>query len=261
MSALTPGTTALITGASAGLGDEFARRLSRRGLDLVLVARREDRLQEVAERIRRETGRQVTVIVQDLSAPDAGRSLHEQVRARGLEVAVLVNNAGFGMRGPLIDADPDRIDEMVRLNVGTLTSLTRLFAADMVGRGGGTIVNIASMAALAPTPRMAAYSATKAYVLNLTEALAEELRGTGVHAVAVSPGPTRTEFFDVAGGWAGSRRIQLTADRVVAATLSALDRHNPPLNVVPGIRQRVLAGLARLLPRRVLVSATGRMMR
>ncbi|WP_159501929.1 SDR family oxidoreductase [Microbacterium sp. 18062] len=261
MRTLIPGTTALVTGASSGLGVEFATRLARRKIDLVLVARREDRLQELAGRLRADTGVDVTVLPRDLSDPGAGAALHAEVAERGLTIGTLVNNAGFGLRGDVIDSDPDRLDEMVRLNVGALTALVRAFVPDMVRRRSGAIVNLASMAALAPIPHMAVYSATKAYVLHLTEALANELRGTGVTALAVSPGPTRTEFFDVAGGSIGSDGVYLTAEQVVDATLRALDRRRPPAQVVPGRGHAAVAALTRLLPRRALVAASGRLMR
>jgi short-subunit dehydrogenase len=251
-------TTVLITGASSGLGAEFAAQLAARGANLVLVARREDRLQELASRLERQHGITATVIAVDLSAPGAATSLVDTLTARGIQVDSLVNNAGFGLAGDFADADPDRLTQLIAVNIATLTDLTRLLLPQLLRSGRGVLVNIASTAAYQPTPGMAAYGASKAFVLSLTESLAYETRHTGLRVLALSPGPTRTEFFDVVGTEdAAVGRFQ-TAAEVVSLALGELDRSRPRPSVVSGRRNAVTATLARLAPRRVTLAAAAR---
>ena len=190
---------ALITGASSGLGEEFALQLARGKHDLVLVARREDRLHDVAERAKRAGAPRVTTISSDLGRGDAARELHRQVSAAGIAVDYLVNNAGFGTHGNFARVPLDREIEQINLNVSALVVLTRLFLPEMVSAGRGHIINVASTAAFQPVPWMATYAATKAFVLNFSEALSAELEGSGVTVLALCPGPTRTEFQQIAG--------------------------------------------------------------
>ena len=190
--------TALITGASSGLGEEFAIQLAREKRDLVLVARREDRLRDVADRARNLGAGKVTVISSDLGRAEAAAELFRQVGAAGIVVDYLVNNAGFGTRGRFDQVPLDREIEEINLNVGALVALTRLFLPAMVASKSGTIINVASTAAFQPVPWMATYGATKAFVLSFSEALSTELQGTGVTVLALCPGPTRTEFQQVA---------------------------------------------------------------
>jgi short-subunit dehydrogenase len=185
---------ALITGASAGLGVEFARQLSRRGHRLVLAARRKDRLDALAAELGNARG-----VAIDLSAGGAAEKLVADIERSGETVDILVNNAGFGLHGRLDKADPKRLRQMIDLNCGSLTDLCRTVAPGMIERQRGRIINVASTAAFQPGPGMAAYFATKAYVLSLSEALHEELRRFGISVTALCPGPTRTEFGDVAG--------------------------------------------------------------
>ncbi len=190
--------TALITGASSGLGEEFARQLARENYDLVLAARREDRLRAVAEQAKGLGSPRAEVISSDLGKPGAAQALYRQIGERGLEIDYLVNNAGFGTHGQFQHLPLEREIEEIDLNVSALVALTRLFLAAMVERKRGTVVNVASTAAFQPVPYMATYGATKAFVLSFSEALSVELRGTGVTVTALCPGPTRTEFQDVA---------------------------------------------------------------
>ena len=185
---------ALITGASAGLGEEFARQLSKRGHRLVLAARRKDRLEALAA----ELGNARAVGI-DLARPGAADRLVADVEAAGETIELLVNNAGFGLLGRFDKADPKRLRQMVDLNCGALTDLCRAALPGMVNRRSGAILNVASTAAFQPGPGMAVYFATKAYVLSLTEALHEEAGRFGVKVSALCPGPTRTEFGEVAG--------------------------------------------------------------
>ncbi len=185
---------ALVTGASAGLGEEFARQLSKRGHRLVLAARRLERLEVLAA----ELGNARAVAI-DLSGPGAAAALMADVKAAGEHVELLVNNAGFGVHGRFDKADPERLRQMIDLNCGALTELCSAVLPEMVERRSGAILNVASTAAFQPGPGMAVYFATKAFVLSLSEALHEEVKRFGVKVSALCPGPTHTEFGDVAG--------------------------------------------------------------
>ena len=193
------GTTALITGASSGIGEVFARELAARGADVVLVARNEGKLAELAGELASKHSVKAEVLAADLGQPGAGRALAEQVAARGLTVDVLINNAGFGFLSPLVKTDADMMSTMVALNVAALTDLTHAFLPGMVERDRGAVVNVASTAAFQPVPYMAVYGATKAYVLSFTEALWGETKGTGVRVTCLCPGATATAFFETAG--------------------------------------------------------------
>lgn len=246
------GKVAVITGASAGLGAEFARQLARRGTRLVLVARREDRLRALAD----EVGN-ARVIPADLSVHDAAERLMADLDAAGDAVDLLINNAGFGQIGRFAALDAGRQREMIDLNIGSLTDLCRAFAPRMIERKSGGILNVASTAAFQPGPNMAVYFATKAYVLSFTEALHEELKPHGVHVTALCPGPTRTEFGDVAGfgGNGMFDRVAMTAKPVVAAGLAGLDRNQAV--VVPGLVNKIGAASTRFAPRSVVRKIAG----
>jgi short-subunit dehydrogenase len=192
------GKTALVTGASSGLGVDFARELAGLGCNLVLVARREDLLKQVQAELR-QRGVTVSIVTLDLGEPGAPKALHDLMRQQNLAVDVLINNAGFGLFGRDLEIPWERVREMLQLNMLALTQLSRLFAADMVKRGNGYIMQIASSGAYQPTPTYAAYAASKAYVLSYGEALNYELRGTGVSCTVISPGVTATEFLKVSG--------------------------------------------------------------
>jgi len=233
----------LVTGASAGLGAEFARQCARRGDKLVLVARRRERLDALAG----EVGG-AHVIAADLAAAGAAARLIAQVESLGLAVEVLINNAGFGLTGQFAQLPLEGQLGMVDLNVRTLTELARLAVPGMVERRRGGILNVASTAAFQPGPGFAVYFATKAYVLSLTEALHQELKGTGVNVSALCPGPTRTEFGSVAG--MNSKKFdRLSADAagVVAAGLGGLESNKAV--VVPGLTNKISAQSSRIIPR------------
>lgn len=191
---MPPNHWSLITGASAGIGRELALVFAAEGYDVVLVARSADKLEALAEEIRDRHGRRAEVIAMDLTGDTAARDLFNEVRARGISVEVLVNNAGTGEIMKFAEAELEHIDTILRLNVVVLTQLTRLFAAPMVRRGSGSILNVASVAAFQPTPTLSVYGATKAFVLSLSEALSEELSGTGVTVTAVCPGFVDTDL-------------------------------------------------------------------
>ena len=243
---------ALVTGASAGLGVEFARQLSERGHRLVLAARRKERLEGLAA----ELGKARAVAI-DLSKKDAAAKLMADLEANGEEIDLLVNNAGFGLIGRFAKADAKRLRQMIDLNVGTLTDLCRAVAPRMIDRKSGGIINVASTAAFQPGPNMAVYFATKAFVLSLTEALHEELKPHGVHVTCLCPGPTRTEFGDVAGfgGNGMFDRVAMESPEVVAAGLEGFDKNKAV--VVPGLVNKIGASSTRFAPRSVVRKIAG----
>lgn len=234
----------LVTGASAGLGAEFARACARRGEELVLVARRRERLEALAD----EIGGDPLVIAADLSRPGAAASLVGEIEAEGRTVATLINNAGYGLAGRFTDLPLDRQSAMIDLNVRTLTELAHLVLPAMLERRGGAILNVASTAAFQPGPGIAVYFATKAYVLSFTEALHQELKGTGIKVSALCPGPTTTEFGEVAGV-SGRRfeRFAADAQSVVRAGLEGLARNQAV--IVPGAMNKATAQAGRFIPR------------
>ncbi|MDX6740860.1 SDR family NAD(P)-dependent oxidoreductase [Actinocorallia sp. A-T 12471] len=254
------GQLTVITGASAGLGVEFARQLARRGSDLVLVARRADRLRALADELARAHGVAVHPVAFDLARADAGEALAAVLAADGLTPTSLVNNAGFGSWGAFHLADPEKLRKEIALDVAAVADLSRAFLPGLRAAGRGVLINVASLAAYQGTPKMAAYGAAKAFVLSLSEALWVESRGTGLKVIALSPGTTRTEFFDVAGSEdaAGGQPLADPAD-VVATALRALDRRNPPPHVVAGLRNRLMTGAGRhLLTRATATRALAR---
>ncbi|AKJ67671.1 AraC family transcriptional regulator [Pandoraea thiooxydans] len=216
--------TALITGASSGIGAVYADRLARRGYDLILVARNQDRLNELARRLTTSTGRSVEVIAVDLGAPQGVRRA-EQILRTDASITMLVNNAGIGGAGPLLQADVDRMHAMIDLNVTALMRLTYAAAPQFVARGGGTIVNIASMVAVAPEILNGVYGGSKAFVLAFSQSLTHELASRGVRVQVVLPGATRTEFWDIAGQPVDHlpQEIVMSAEDLVDAALAGLD--------------------------------------
>jgi uncharacterized protein len=214
--------TALITGASSGIGEEFARQLAERGYDLILVARREDRLKELAE----DLPTKATAIACDL-VTEADK-LPAKVKRRRLQVDLLVNNAGFGLRGHFLDLPPKREAEMVRVNSEAVVTLTHAFLPGMVERGRGGVITVASTAGMQPLPYEITYGASKAFAISFMEALWMEMRGTGVKCLVVNPGPVKTEWQGVAG-YDESTPIppgMITAERCVKDALRAYDRGN-----------------------------------
>ncbi|MFF3862822.1 SDR family NAD(P)-dependent oxidoreductase [Streptomyces sp. NPDC002209] len=252
--------TTLITGASSGLGAEFARQLAARGSDLVLVARREDRLKALAGELSAAHGVSVEVIAMDLAVEGCGERLAAEVERRGITVSSVINNAGFGTYGLFHEEDPQRLRQEVGLDVMAVVDISRAFIGPLRSRGEGVLVNVASSAAYQPVPNMAVYGATKAFVLSFTEALWQESRGNGLRVLALSPGATRTEFFDVVGTEdAASGTKMQTSEEVVRTALKALDRKNPPPSVVSGALNRIMTLSGRFASRRTVVRIVGRM--
>jgi hypothetical protein len=248
--------TVIVTGASSGLGAEFARQLARRGANLVLVARRADRLQDLAAELTRAHGVTVTTVARDLGQPDAGRTLRAELESRGIHATGLVNNAGFGTHNAFTDEDPDRLQSMLALNVSALVDLSRAYVGPLTATGNGILINVASLLGFQPNPYMAVYGATKAFVLSFTEALWEESHGNGLRVLAVCPGATKTEFYDAAGSQSadyGTKRA--TPEQVVKIALDTLDRRSAPPSVITNSGS--LAVASKLLPRRTMVQIMG----
>ena len=249
-----PSVPALVTGASSGIGTDFARQLAARGHAVTIVARRAERLEALADELREEHGTEVTVLATDLET-EAGRAPVLEVLHSGA-AWLLVNNAGFGSRGRFVDLDPEREKAEVQLNVVALHAFTAAVLPHNVAAGEGAVVNVASTAAYQAIPYMATYAATKAFVLHFTEALAQELRGTGVRALAVCPGPTRTEFETVAGVESlFDKSMPMTSASVVRSALRSLDRGHAIS--VPGPHNLILAQGNRLVPRAAVRRVVG----
>jgi short-subunit dehydrogenase len=249
------GCTALVTGASNGIGEQLAWQIADRGAHLVLVARRIDRLTALKKEILRvHPGLTVTVIGADLATADAASAVAGQVGDAGVAVDLLVNNAGVGSHDPFVDEDPGALARQIQLNVGSLVALTAQFLPGMISRDAGGIINVASTAAFQPVPTMAVYGATKAFVLSFTEALWGETRGTGVRVLTLCPGATDTAFFDTTGKKFLTRGRQ-TPEQVAKVALHALDGAAP--TVVSGLSNRLGATGYRLLPRALMVRLSG----
>ncbi|MBT5416249.1 MAG: SDR family oxidoreductase [Rhodospirillaceae bacterium] len=253
--------TVLITGASAGLGVEFARLFAADGSDIVLVARREERLRALANELADRHGVSARVLAADLSEPDAAEGLMARLASDGIEIDVLVNNAGFGARGPVAEIDAGRQAAMAHLNVGALTGLSRALLPGMIASGHGGILNVASMAAFQAGPCMAVYYATKAYVLSFTEALHEEVRGTGVRVSCFCPGPVATEFAEMAD-MTDSKLFEKRAAAAAPAARAGYEgfRANRAV-VIPGLGNKLGIWLQRLVPRAAIRRIVARMQR
>lgn len=252
--------TALVTGASGGIGAELARVMAADGWDLVLVARGEEKLRELADELARIHSTTAIVLAADLEQPDAPELLAAELARRGVEVEALVNNAGFGALAPFVEMLPETALSMLAVNVTALTHLTRLFLPAMVARRRGYILNLASTAAFQPGPFMAVYYASKAYVLSFSEAIGHELRKTGVRVTALCPGATATGFASTAGS-ARSRLFQMTrpmsAPEVARFGYRAMRRGKRV--AIPGLRNKVLAQGVRISPRRLATAIAGAM--
>lgn len=244
--------TVLLTGASSGIGAAFARTLAARGANLVLAARRADRLASLAEELRRATDARIDVIPTDLARPDAADELHQAVTGRGLHVTGLINNAASGSFAPFLESEPGRLSAEIAVGALAPMRLTAAFLPRMVNARHGFVINLASVSAYLPAPRMAVYGATKAFSLSFTESLWTELRGTGVTVFAVCPGATATEFTssmgpDAAVLTAGKLR---GPDNVVTTALNHLESRDPGPVVIDGRANRLGVAASRLLSRR-----------
>ena len=251
---------ALVTGASSGIGEAFAKRLARDGKQLALVARRGDVLEKLAAEIGSSSGVTAHCFPMDLTKPGAGRQLAAEVDRRGLTVDWLVNNAGFGTAGRIDQLPVEKELEEIQLNVATLVELTGRFTPAMVQRGRGAVVNVASVGAFAPAPYMATYAATKAFVLSFSEAIAAELRTTGVKVLCVCPGFTRTAFQDVAAVDASAVPgfAWMSADDVADQAVKAVGRGTVLVN---GVMKGIMSRMMRHMPHAITTRLTESMLK
>ncbi len=249
------GQTALITGASGGIGYELAVILAQEGFHLVLVARDQEKLSHLARNLQQNYGITATVIPKDLGEATSPDEIARELEGSAIRVDMLINNAGFGSHGPFAEADLSGQLAMIQVNVQALTHLTRLFLPGMIKQHSGKILNVASTAAFQPGPFMAVYYATKAYVLSFSEALANELQGTGVTATTLCPGPTATGFQQRAG----VGQTKLMQGRIADAKSVALAGYHAMMQgktlVIPGFRNRLIAFAVRFMPRKFVASA------
>ena len=250
------GCSALITGASAGIGREFARQFAGRGRSLILVARREQKLNELCEDLKQQhPNLTVHICKTDLANLTQLKELVAWLEREKIDVDLLINNAGLGDLGPFATSDPIRNEQITLVNVVALTSLTRHLLPQMIARKRGGILNVSSSAGFLPIPNFAVYAATKAYVTSFSEALRAELHGTGVSVCALCPGPVHTEFLEVAkrpGGWreSGPEFVHVGVEQVVRDALAALEASRPL--VIPGIAMKLGMFLVRMTPMSIL---------
>lgn len=249
----------LITGASGGIGEEFARQLAHRGDNLALVARSAERLNKLADELSRAHRIHAHAIPLDLTEADAAQKLFDETTRRNLEINFLINNAGFGSLGEFTAFSIQRDEEMIRLNISAVVALTHLYLRPMQASGAGAIINVASTAAFQPVPFMATYAATKAFVLSFSEALAEENRARGVRIMALCPGATDTNFFRAAEGERPPLRMIETPETVVRSALHAFARGQS--SVISGWSNFVVAQATRFVPRSLVARIAGRAMR
>ena len=259
MSTVSSKGTALVTGASSGIGAIYAQRLAERGYDVILVARNRERLNTLAARLTNETGRSFKVVEADLGSKE-GMHHVENILRTDSSITLLVNNAGVGATAPLVDSDIDKMDDMITLNVNALTHLTKAIVPGFLARGAGTIINIASVVAVGPEILNGVYGGSKAYVLALSQSLHHELGAKGVRVQAVLPGATSTEFWDIAGMPEAHlpKEIVMNAEDMVDAALAGLDQGElvtiPALpeaadwNAYEAARQKLMPNLSRRSP-------------
>jgi short-subunit dehydrogenase len=257
-----PDRTCIVTGASSGIGVELARQLAERGHGVTLVARREDKLRALADELAGAHGVRTEVVAADLTDAASRTGLVGAMADRGLEVDVLVNNAGFSTMGPVQRSEPDREVSMVRTNIEAVVHLCSLFVPAMADRKRGAVLNVASTAAFQPIPGQAGYAASKAFVLSYSQATSQELKGTGVTVTALCPGPVETGFAEAAGlgeeaaGEAMPKIMWVSAEDVASAAVAGMEKGRSV--VIPGAPNRVLARFAHLTPRALLLPVLAR---
>ncbi|HUR41532.1 MAG TPA: SDR family oxidoreductase [Verrucomicrobiae bacterium] len=255
--------TALITGASSGIGEAFAGALAARGHDLILVARSEDKLRTLAKQLAEVHSRRVEVIAADLTHAGAADKVFAGAEALGMPVDLLVNNAGFGSVGSFEKLEGRRERDEVLLNCAAVVDMCHAFVPGMIARGKGGVINIASMAAFQPLPYMSVYAATKAFVLSFSRGLRGEVKSRGIDVLAVCPGPVDTPFFEATGNVrlrsTVPKATMMTVDAVVRASLKAYDAGRSV--VVPGAANKLVAASAQMMPHDALTAVTAKFMR
>ncbi|EAW34077.1 SDR family oxidoreductase [Lyngbya sp. PCC 8106] len=253
--------TALITGASFGIGETFAQELASRQTNLVLVARSKDKLDGLAQQLQEKYQIQAEVIAKDLTEPGATQAVFDEVTQKGITIDLLINNAGFGDYGLFAERDLQKQVKMIQLNITALVELSHLFLTPMRQRRSGSIINVASIAAYQPIPYMSIYSATKAFVLHFSEALWEENKDAGLHILALCPGPTESNFFETAefpsSLGSGNKKDLVPPEEVVRDALQALEKNQSTL-VTGGFGNHIIANISRFVPRDMVVSLVGK---
>jgi hypothetical protein len=257
--------TALVTGASSGIGTAFAQDLARRQYNLILVARSQAKLEQLAQELQQAHQIQTEVISQDLTASNAAQTLFDTVSAKGIQVDLVINNAGFGDYGLFAESSLHKQLEMIQLNITALVALTHLFLPLMRERREGGIINVSSIAGFQPLPYMSIYAATKAFVLNFSEAIWAENKDTGVTISCVCPGPTKTDFFKVANfpnsaATDSASNNSASPEEVVKAALNAFEQKQANV-VTGGLPNQIIANVPRFLPRETLVNAVAQQFR
>jgi uncharacterized protein len=252
--------TVLITGASSGIGRETALVFAEKGYHVVLTARRADLLESLKKEILQKHKVEVSIFPMDLAQNESAEQLFKQVQNQKLKIDVLINNAGFGLYGALLENDPKKIEQMMVLNMITLTQLSQLFGTEMVKNGQGNIVNIASTAAFQPIPNMAVYAATKAYVMNFSDALAYELKGKNVKVTCINPGATKSEFAQVAEFKSDAIfKGNIPSSRDLAEFIFT-SMQKGKVNVIHGLKNAFMAWSIRFAPRIVTTHIAAKMM-
>ncbi|CAJ1316836.1 SDR family NAD(P)-dependent oxidoreductase [Paenibacillus nuruki] len=253
------GKVALVTGASSGIGEAYARELAARGSHVIVVARSKDKLETLAKELKDSCGVNTYALASDLSKPEAARELAEQIKALGLKVNILINNAGFGTHGRFEETPIDRYREMVDLNISSLMDMTAQFLPYMQQQKDGIIVNVSSFLGFYPFPYMGAYAATKAFVLSFSESLWAENRHLGIQVLALCPGATKTGFFDVVGTTDMPGGVTGTPQSVVRTAFRGLEKNRS--YVVDGIGNYWTANLSRIFTRKFMASFSERLAR
>ncbi|MFD0695771.1 SDR family NAD(P)-dependent oxidoreductase [Paenibacillus sp. GCM10027628] len=249
--------TALITGASSGIGEVFARRFAEQGYHVILAARSKDKLERLAAELAKQYGVEVHVIHIDLSVPNAASEVYNHTERLGKQVDILVNNAGIGLSGEFLNHDQEAYRKQVMLNAASVLEMTHLYLPGMLAKGSGVIINTASLLAFFPFPYCSVYSATKAFVLSFTESIREEYRHRGIQVLALCPGPTDTNFFQSAKDVETAKKR--TPEQVVDTAMKALKRNKS--YVIDGTNNYFTALLGRILPRKTVVQLFGAAMR
>jgi hypothetical protein len=249
-----PRSTALLTGASAGIGRDLAFVLAENGHDLLITARDETRLRQLADDLQGRFGVRVEVIPKDLAKPESPQEIFDEISAKQIQIDLLINNAGFGAGGRFDQIPLEKMLQMLQVNVTALTHLTRLFLPAMIQRGSGRVMNVASTAAFVSGPLMAEYYASKAYVLSLSEAIAFELKRTGVTITALCPGPTSTEFQKRAGLEHSALFKHAGMDSMTVARIGYRAMMSGKRIAITGMTNKILTNLNRFMPRALIVS-------
>jgi uncharacterized protein len=248
--------TALITGSSNGIGYELARLHAEKGDNLVLVARSKDKLDELKKELEEKHKVRIYTIGKDLSLPDAAREVYDEIKEQNIIIDYLINNAGFGDFGLFAESDWSRQEEMINLNITALAYFTRLYLPDMIKRGSGKIMNLASTASFQPGPTMSVYFATKAFVLSFSEAVSNEVRDKGITVTALCPGSTETGFHAVVMGESKLPKVRKKASPVKVAEFGYKAMMEGKTVAIHGVKNKILALLVRFLPRNLIANAT-----